>query len=219
MTLSIELLPAPLGPMMARISCSRTSKLMSVSALTPPKESEIASSLRTTSPMPRALLMKNVGSGSLAGRAGGQRLRVSDFEIGGHASGATVFEFDLRLDVLHRLAAIQRVDQHGIFLRDESAAHLARAGELVVVRIELLVQDQEAAHLRVAKRPFLCELRVDLFHAFAHKLVDLRLRGKVGIAGIGNPAPLRPVADRSHVDVDESADFLATVTERHRLLD
>jgi hypothetical protein len=37
MQLSMELLPAPLGPMMARISCSRTLKEMSVSAFTPPK--------------------------------------------------------------------------------------------------------------------------------------------------------------------------------------
>ena len=37
MTLSIEDLPAPFGPMMARISPSRMSKEMSVIAFTPPK--------------------------------------------------------------------------------------------------------------------------------------------------------------------------------------
>ena len=41
MTLSIELLPAPFGPMIARTSCSSTLKLMLVSALTPPNRSEI----------------------------------------------------------------------------------------------------------------------------------------------------------------------------------
>ena len=40
--------------MMARISCSRTSKLMSVSAFTPPKASETFSTLRITSPNWRA---------------------------------------------------------------------------------------------------------------------------------------------------------------------
>ena len=50
-TLSIELLPAPLGPMIARISCSRTSKLMSDSAFTPPNDSEMLSSFRTGSPI------------------------------------------------------------------------------------------------------------------------------------------------------------------------
>ena len=40
-TFSIELLPAPLGPMMERISCSRTLKLISVRAFTPPKRREM----------------------------------------------------------------------------------------------------------------------------------------------------------------------------------
>ena len=40
MTLSIEVLPAPFGPMMARISPFLTSKEMSVIAFTPPKDSE-----------------------------------------------------------------------------------------------------------------------------------------------------------------------------------
>jgi len=41
MQLSIELLPAPLGPIIALISCSKTLKEMLVIALTPPKLKEI----------------------------------------------------------------------------------------------------------------------------------------------------------------------------------
>jgi hypothetical protein len=51
MQLSMELLPAPLGPMMARISCSRTLKEMSVSALTPPKRRLMFLTSRMTSPI------------------------------------------------------------------------------------------------------------------------------------------------------------------------
>src|SRR5665647_3424084 len=51
MQLSIELLPAPLGPMMARTSCSRTLNEMSVSALTPPKLKEMFLTSRMTSPI------------------------------------------------------------------------------------------------------------------------------------------------------------------------
>ena len=51
MQLSMLLLPAPLGPMMARISCSRTLKLMSVSAFTPPKARLMFLTSRMTSPM------------------------------------------------------------------------------------------------------------------------------------------------------------------------
>ena len=61
MQLSIELLPAPLGPMMARISCSRTSKLMSVSALTPPKLSEMFFTSRMTSPILRSAMSRPWG--------------------------------------------------------------------------------------------------------------------------------------------------------------
>src|SRR3954470_17559198 len=56
-TFSIELLPAPLGPMIARISCSRTLKEISVSALTPPKDSEILRRSRITSPILRAVVI------------------------------------------------------------------------------------------------------------------------------------------------------------------
>ena len=45
------------------------------------------------------------------------------------------------------------------------------------------------------------------------------LRGEVGVAGIGEAAPLGPVADRVHVDVDERADAVAVVAEGDRLLD
>ncbi len=51
MQLSMELLPAPLGPMMERISCSRTSNEMSVSAFTPPKRRLMFLMSRMTSPI------------------------------------------------------------------------------------------------------------------------------------------------------------------------
>jgi hypothetical protein len=58
MQLSMLLLPAPLGPMMARTSCSRTSKLMSVSAFTPPKRKEMFLTSSTTLPMARVLIRR-----------------------------------------------------------------------------------------------------------------------------------------------------------------
>ena len=51
MQLSIELLPAPLGPMMARTSCSRTLNEMSVSAFTPPKRKLMLLTSKMTSPI------------------------------------------------------------------------------------------------------------------------------------------------------------------------
>src|SRR5438046_4364417 len=50
MTLSIEVLPAPFGPMMARISPLRISKETSTSARTPPNDSDTPSTESSTSP-------------------------------------------------------------------------------------------------------------------------------------------------------------------------
>ena len=51
MTLSIEVLPAPFGPMMARISPLRISKETSLTALTPPNDSDTSSTASSTSPV------------------------------------------------------------------------------------------------------------------------------------------------------------------------
>src|SRR3954471_8025671 len=125
--------------MMARISCSLTSKLMPLSALTPPKESEMSSSLRMTSPMLRDDAIVRSGCLAADGREGS---RIADHQVGGNHAAAAVLELDEGFDVLRRFAGVQRVDQHRVFLRDEIAAHLARSRELVVVGVELLVQDE-----------------------------------------------------------------------------
>ena len=50
MTLSIEVLPAPFGPMMARISPLRMSNDTSLMALTPPNDSDTFSTDSSASP-------------------------------------------------------------------------------------------------------------------------------------------------------------------------
>jgi len=103
--------------------------------------------------------------------------------------------------VLRRHAAVQRVDQRRVLLGDEVAADLARAGELVVVRIELLVQHQEAVHLRVGEHRVCSELGVYLLHALPDELVHLTLAGQVGIAGhlkVGDDAVLTAKSATSH---------------------
>src|SRR5436190_6301917 len=176
MTFSIELLPAPLGPMMARTSCSRTSNVMSDSALTPPNASEMCSSSRMTSPMRRAGVViegrvpwRDASCGP--GLRSRQHLRIFDAQIGGDESRATILELDQRLDVLDVASGVQRVDQHRVFLGDEAPAHLARARQLVVVRVEFLVQDQEPLHLGIGETRLGGELGIDLLDAAADQLV------------------------------------------------
>src|SRR5438876_742442 len=83
-----------------------------------------------------------LGNGLVAGD-------IANLEVSLDDPGAAIFELYLRLDVLRALSGIQRIDEHRIFFCDETAPHLARARELVVVGIELLVQDKKALHLRV----------------------------------------------------------------------
>src|SRR5512143_3997065 len=150
--------------MIARTSCSRTSKLMSDSARTPPNASEMCSSFRITSPIVRTPpLIASRRPARVRGREG---LRVDDLEVRRDDAPAPILELDLGLDVLDIPAAVERVDQHRVLLGDEAAAYLARAGQLVVVRIELLVQDQEPVHLRCRQHRIRRELGVDLLDAF-----------------------------------------------------
>src|ERR1700692_3468776 len=135
--------------MMARISRSRTPKLIPVRAFTPPKQSETSSTASNTAPLLRPAVMPGSWPSCCLPRVGsGQGFRLLDPQIGGDHAAAPILELHQRLDVLHVLVRIQRVDQHAILFSNEVAAHLARARELVVVGIELLVKDDEAVNLR-----------------------------------------------------------------------
>src|SRR5262245_35254901 len=141
MTLSIEDLPAPLGPMMARISPLRTSKLTSVNAFTPPNASEMLSTESRTSPSVRVAVivgrrLKRTASASDSSPSRlHQHFRLADRHIGADDAGAAILELDRGLDELRWLPRIQRVDQHSVLVGDEAAPHLARTGEFVVIGI------------------------------------------------------------------------------------
>src|SRR6267154_5782997 len=155
MTLSIEDLPAPFGPMMARISCSRTSNETPWSATTPPNASETSSISRMASPvfLPAFMPLRDMHRGSRRPRRGDTvGLRLHDSQVGRHRTRAAVLEAHLRLDEAARLVRVEGIDQHGVFLGDVAAAHLARARELAVVGVELLLQYEETVDLRVAQR-------------------------------------------------------------------
>src|ERR1700676_5660509 len=80
---------------------------------------------------------------------GGDRhgLGVADLEVGLERALAAVLEGDLGRDLRALAARIERVDQRLESLADEAPAHLAGARELAVIRVELLVQDQEPVDL------------------------------------------------------------------------
>src|SRR5690606_9137218 len=153
------------------------------------------------------------------GGNGWEGLERADPQVGGDLADAAVLELELGHDVLGSLAREAGVDQHAVLLGDEGAPHLAGARELVVVRVQLLVQDQEAGDLRGGQLGVARQVGVDLLDTLAHQLVDLVLASQVGVAGVGQAAALGPVADGFEVDVDEGADVVAAGAEGHRFLD
>src|SRR5574343_249946 len=117
MQLSMELLPAPLGPMMERISCSLTLNEMSVRAFTPPKRRLMFLMSRMTSPIFFSVMVLSPGSGGGLGRR--VAFGVENLQRGADLAGAAVLELHLGLDELFRAAGIQRLDQHPVLFRDE----------------------------------------------------------------------------------------------------
>ena len=69
---------------------------------------------------------------------------VLDRDRRGQGRLAAVLIGDLGGELDLRLAAVERVDDGGVFLGDKAAPDLARAGDLVVVGVEFLVEQQKA---------------------------------------------------------------------------
>src|SRR3990170_5091802 len=152
MTLSIEVLPAPLGPMMARISPLRMSKETSDSAFTPPNESDTPSTDRMISPAAtsirlRGLMSRSPSCGLLHDRRHSAG-NVVDRNARVERAAAAVLEGDLGRDRGLARAVVERLDQRGVSFGDEAAAHLERARELAVVGVKLFWQDEEPPDLR-----------------------------------------------------------------------
>src|SRR5215831_5624773 len=169
MMLSIEVLPAPFGPIMARISPLR------ISNETPAKASDtfstasntlpaaISCSLGALMPRPRACDDAPRAAGSPCPRSHGEnecievaahscrflhrrhrhRLHVADFDASGEHALAAVLERYLRGNIGLARAVIERRDQRRITFRDETTAHLLGARDFAVVGIELFMQNEK----------------------------------------------------------------------------
>src|SRR5439155_18066915 len=130
--------------MMARTSWLLTSNETPFSAFTPPNASDRPSTESSTSPTGWPRSTRLGGAPRCRGREGA---RFGDLQVGRDLARAAVLVAHLRLDMDALAAVVQRRNQGRIFFADEPPAHLARARELLVIGIELLVQDQEAMDL------------------------------------------------------------------------
>src|SRR5580692_10551904 len=125
--------------MIARISCSRTSKETSTNALIPPKVNEACWTCSSTSPVAppgfMAIVLPAVthpgrrDGGNLRGSCGPCHRRVGSgrAQLQGrrHGADAAVLEAHLGLDILGLAPRVQGLDQGFVFARNEAPPHLA----------------------------------------------------------------------------------------------
>ena len=97
-------------------------------------------------------------------------------ERGADALGGAILEADYGIDRDIALAAVDRVDDIGVFFVDDAAADLSGAGQFAVIGVEFLVEQQEAGN---ALRRRQC--RVDALDFLAQQRIDLGARGEVSV--------------------------------------
>src|ERR1700722_12380663 len=89
----------------------------------------------------------NAGCASFRGLRERRFGREVDYpQRGADALGGAVLEADHGVDGNLAPAAVDRVDDVGVFLVDDAAADLSGAGEFAVIGVELLVEQQEAGN-------------------------------------------------------------------------
>src|SRR5215216_3328068 len=97
--------------------------------------------LPITSPLITSCRKSSIESAGLPLLDGGRQL--PDMQGGLDARRLAVLEPDGGVDHYLRPVAIEGGDHLRVALLDESAPHLAGAGELLVVRVQLLVEEHE----------------------------------------------------------------------------
>src|SRR5262245_34735812 len=142
------------------------------------------------------------------------RLDVFDAHPGLHGGLTAVLERDGRRELDLVAARVERLDDRRVLLGHEAPAHLAGARHLGVVGLEVLGQEQEPAKLRGLRQGL-----VALANLLADELAHLGLLAQVGVARVGEPAPLGPVPHRIEIDGDHGGDEGAFVAEGDRFAD
>src|SRR6266481_1945484 len=71
---------------------------------------------------------------------------IDDHKRGADALGGAVLETNHGIDWNVVLAAVDRIDDFGVFLVDDAAPDFPGASELAVIGVEFLVEQQEAGN-------------------------------------------------------------------------
>src|SRR6059058_6602055 len=107
---------------------------------------------------------------------GSARAQLADGEIGPYVGRLPILEADGGVDRDVARLAVQGRDDRLVALLDEGAADLAGPRQLLVVRVQLLVEEHELADARGGR-----QRRVDRVDLPLHEIVDLPLGGEIGV--------------------------------------
>ncbi|VTR68568.1 hypothetical protein DESC_710064 [Desulfosarcina cetonica] len=133
---------------------------------------------------------------------------MDDAHVGVDVGLASVLVFDggVNMDAVGR--RVQGVDNHAIALFHERPAQLAGAGQLVVVRVEFLVQVGELHDLgRIG------QILVGLADLFLHQGVDLGFLRQFLITGVIDLLLIGPFADHVVVDAQHGRNEVLLITD------
>src|SRR5215831_7214256 len=225
MTFSRDVLPAPLGPMIARISPVLISTLTSLSACTAPKARAICctcskGALLSLGPVctcrsaASATAISSLGDGYWCLWS-----HVTDQQLCLERAAPSVLKDHLGLDRHAVIRAIQGLDQRRILLSHKATPDFAGPSQLAIIRVELFMEDEEAADLGPRHLWIVRQTGIHARNFLLDELVDLRPRCQISIARVGQATALGPVAYRPEVDVDKGPDKGPLLAIHHSFFD
>src|SRR6266571_1357915 len=212
MTFSSDVLPAPLGPMMARISPVLISTLTSLSACTAPKARAIccACSKGAFPSLGAGCNCRSVTSATAVSSLGDCYRcfwsHVTNQQFCFERAAPSVLKDHLGLDRHTVISAIQGLDERRILLRHKATPDFPGTGQLAIIRVELFMEDEEATDLGPRHLWIVRQTGIHARNFPLDEIVDLWSRGKISIARVSQATALGPVAHRPEVDVDKGPD-------------
>src|SRR2546421_1694561 len=225
MTFSSDVLPAPLGPMMAKISPVLISTLTSLSACTAPKARAIccACSKGAFPSLGAGCNGRSVTSATAVSSLGDCYRcfwsHVTDQQLCFERAAPSVLKDHLGLDRHTVISAIQGLDERRILLRHKATPDFPGTGQLAIIRVELFMKDEEAADLGSRHLWIVHQTHIYARNFLLDEVVDLWPNCQIRIARVSQSTAFGPVSYGSEVDVDEGPDKRPLLAIHHSFFD
>ena len=146
-------------------------------------------------------------------------LDIADFEIGLHGSSPTILIGKCRFHVYAIfIRVIKCINKIAIFLCDKLPPHLSGAGDLTVIRVQLLMKEEVALDLGILEPWVLAQTPVYLEDGITDEVIYGRFLGEVCIACKGDMSSFGPVCHCPVIDVDENGHIVFAHPMGHGLL-